>query len=120
MSGGHLFTQGPQGSGLLAGVCDLKGGAGDHGALEEGGVHVALREVGGLVGGHKGDAHPGVPAKQVQLAALQGAVEKQVVPHPHQREGDAVGALSAGGEGGDAVPAAVDHVKGKAPVPGSV
>ena len=58
--------------------------------------------------------------KQVQLAALQGAVEKQVVPHPHQREGDAVGALSAGGEGGDAVPAAVDHVKGKAPVPGSV
>lgn len=26
MSGGHLFTQGPQGSGLLAGVCDLKGG----------------------------------------------------------------------------------------------
>ena len=33
MSGGHLFTQGPQGSGLLAGVCDLKGGAGDQGIM---------------------------------------------------------------------------------------
>jgi len=110
-----LLTQRAQSLGLFQRVGELKGGAGDHGAAEEGGIVEFIGNIERLGVGDEADAHPGVGTQPVQLLSLKGAVEVEIVAHTHKGERDAIRRLS--GQGHHAVLTLVDDLVGKLPSP---
>ncbi len=100
-------------SALLGGIGDLKRRSRDHGAFEKCGIIVLFGNVSRLGVAPKANADTRVGPQQLQLPPLEGAVEEQIVPHPHQGQGDTVGDISPSGTGCRSIFTVIDHAIGK-------